>query len=152
MSNRQTKVDQNQVDLDKKRKEKDEKFDKHLSEIYKKHEEMEKNKRLDKNDQAYKLRKELLEFYDKERKRKRVQDHKQVSVGTCYGDAVRRINEIHEKNVLYAAESERDHLRRMQRNDGKERNLLYASRMKSAENRKVNQPYIAERISVYQQL
>lgn len=74
-----------------------------MSEVYKKHNEMERTKRLDKNEEAYKLRKELLEFYDKERQRKRSQDHKQVSVGTCYGDAVRRINEIHEKNVIYAA-------------------------------------------------
>lgn len=39
-----------------------------------------------------------MEFYDKEKERKKDADAKQISVGTCYQDAVSRIDRIHEKN------------------------------------------------------
>lgn len=48
-----------------------EKVNKHLAKVYKKHVEIEKNKKQEKNNEAYKLRKELLEFYDKEKQRKK---------------------------------------------------------------------------------
>lgn len=47
---------------------------------------------MDKDTEAVKLRKELLEFYEKERQRKKSRDHKQIKVSTCYQDAVRRID------------------------------------------------------------
>ena len=116
---KEKKVEKNQADLEGKREKEVERFEKHLGEIYKKHNELEKTKKMDKDAEAIKLRKELLEFYDKERERKTERDHKQIKVGTCYQDAVRRIDEIHRQNELYALQSEREYLNRMKRNDGK---------------------------------
>lgn len=70
-------------------------------------------------------------------------DHKQVSVGTCYLDAVGRLNLIHQKNEEYAKKSEREHQMRMARNSARDRNVLNLSRMKSAENRKKKEVYDA---------
>jgi|JI9StandDraft_1071089.scaffolds.fasta_scaffold778806_1 hypothetical protein len=53
---------------------------------------------MDKDQEALKLRKSLLEFYDKEKQRKKEADAKQVSVSTCYTDAVNRLDKIHHKN------------------------------------------------------
>lgn len=62
---------------------------------------------MDKDQEALKLRKSLLEFYDKEKQRKKEADAKQVSVSTCYTDAVNRLDKIHHKNEEYAQKSER---------------------------------------------
>lgn len=53
---------------------------------------------MDKDQEALKLRKSLLEFYDKERKKRKEADAKQLSVSTCYNDAVNRLDKIHQKN------------------------------------------------------
>lgn len=73
-------------------------INKHLAEVYKKHVEIERNTKRNKDDEAIKLRKSLLEFYDKEREHKKEADAKQISVSTCYNDAVTRIDRIHQKN------------------------------------------------------
>lgn len=87
--------------------------------MYKKYEDLERSKKHDKDDEAIKLRKSLLEFYDKEQERKKEADEKQLNVGTCYQDAVSRLDRIHQNNEQYAMKSERAHLLRMARNSGK---------------------------------
>ena len=113
-------------------------LNKHLAEVYKKHVEIQRNAKRTKDDEALKLRKSLMEFYDKEKERKKQADAKQISVSTCYNDAVNRLDRIHQKNQDYAQEAERQHSLRMARNSGKQKNLLMRSRLQSAENRKVN--------------
>jgi hypothetical protein len=53
-----------------------------------------------------KLRKELHEFYAKEEERKKLAEHRQIGVGTCYQQAVERINKIHLQNQQYSNRAE----------------------------------------------
>lgn len=59
-------------------------------------------------------------------------DRCQVKVGTCYSDAIHRIDKIHQRNEDYALKSEVRHEKRMARNNNKEKNLISRSRLQSA--------------------
>ena len=67
--------------------------------MYKKHVEIEKNKKYKKDDEAIKLRKELLRFYSKEKERKQEADRLQLKVDTCHQYAVNLLDKIHYQNV-----------------------------------------------------
>lgn len=53
-------------------------------------------------EEAVKLREDLQKFYEKEDERKSQNEKFQVSVGTCYQDAVERINNIHRTNEKFS--------------------------------------------------
>ena len=74
-------------------------------------------KRMREKEEALKLRKELQEFYEKEAERKSQNDHAQVRVGTCYEEAVNKINNIHKKNEEYSRKAELALDEELNRND-----------------------------------
>lgn len=75
-----------------------ERQNKHIQEVHKKYEEKERNQKMDKDEQALKLRKSLLQFYEKEEEKRKKAQTKQVSVSPCYQDAKARLEKIHQKN------------------------------------------------------
>ena len=62
------------------------------------------------------MRDELREFYEKEGERKSMNERLQVRVGTCYQDAVERINSLHHKNEEYARKAELALAKELKRN------------------------------------
>ena len=92
------KVVQNNDALLKKHEKKSEDYNKHLKEIYKRFEGEQRRMRANEKEEAYKLRKDLQEFYDREEERKKKAEARQIAVGTCYQDAVNRIDSIHRRN------------------------------------------------------
>jgi hypothetical protein len=78
----------------------------------------------------------VLEFYEKERMRRRKANTKQIA--TCYDEALFRKERILEKNEEFAEKSWNECRTRLARNNSKEKKLLTISRLKSAENKKVD--------------
>ena len=100
------KVAKNEKDIEAKKAKVAEEYEKHLRKTYRKYEDDEKKHRENEKEQAYRLRKELKEFYEKEAERKKSAEFKQISVGTCYQSAVEKINNIHRRNQEYSLKAE----------------------------------------------
>ena len=92
----------------KKQEKLNEKYDKHLKEVYKKFENEEKRHRAWEKEEAYKLRSELKEFYEKEAERKKKAEAKQIAVGTCYQGAIDKLENIHRQNEAYSRKREHE--------------------------------------------
>ena len=58
----------------------------------------------------------MVEFYDKEQKRKEKAEAKQIKVASCYQDAVERIDYIHRQNEEYASKRSKELHRSLTRN------------------------------------
>lgn len=92
----------NEGEILKKKDKKADDYNKHLDTTYKRYVSEERRHRQREKEEAYKLRNELQEFYDKEAERKKKAEFQQIHVGTEYQKAVERINKIHQKNEEYS--------------------------------------------------
>jgi transketolase len=131
------KVAANNDKLMKKHEKRSEDYNKHLKEVYKKYEGDEKRHRADEKEEALKLRKELQEFYDKEADRKCKAEARQIAVGTCFQDAVSRLDHIHRRNEDYSRQREDEVSARLARNSHYDRVIRAKRRSQSAVNQEV---------------
>jgi hypothetical protein len=79
----------------------------------------------------------LLEFFEKEESQKVINEKNQVSVGTCYQDAVERLNHIHTKNEEYSQQAETELGQSLRRNNKFGLHISKKRRILSQSNRKV---------------
>ena len=57
-----------------------------------------------------------MEFYENEHQRKQKAEARQIRVGSCYQDAVEKIDNIHRKNEEYAEEARKQLHKSLNRN------------------------------------
>lgn len=131
------KVAKNEREIEAKQAKEAENYEKHLKATYKKYEEEEKRHRQQEKESSYKLRKELQEFYSKEAERKRSAEAKQVSVGTCYQDAIDKINNIHRLNEERALRAQQELQSELSKNSHFDEILLQKRRSLSSINQEV---------------